>query len=295
MVRACQAADEGMNDAPPRIPPRDFERLKALLVDAHDDLPKRLRQVAAFVVDHPDEIAFGSAASIADRAKVQPSTLVRFAQTIGYAGFSDLQGVFRSRLRHRRPDHADRIASIHADDEVSHNPKRLLLGFAESAAHSLAKLRETVALDRLAAAVDLLAAATTIYLLGQRRAFPIATYLAYALPKLGIRSVLIDNLGSLGPEQATDATPGDALVAISFAPYTPLTVDMVRELASRSVPIVAITDSAFSPLTRDASVWFEVVESDFGDFRSLSATLCLAMTLAVAVAERREGREGRDA
>jgi DNA-binding MurR/RpiR family transcriptional regulator len=56
------------------------------------------------------------------------------------------------------------------------------------------------------------------------------------------------------------------------------------------VPIIAITDSAFSPLTRHASIWFEVVESDFGDFRSLSATLCLVMALAVGVAERRQDR-----
>ncbi|SDR18210.1 transcriptional regulator, RpiR family [Rhizobiales bacterium GAS191] len=278
-----------MNDAP-RIPPRDFDGLKTLLVDAHDDLPKRLRQVAAFVVDHPDEVAFGSAASIAERAKVQPSTLVRFAQTIGYAGFSDLQRVFRSRLRHRRPDYADRIASIHADDEVSNDPRRLLLGFAESAMRSLDRLRDTVTAERLAAAIDRLAAATTIYVLGQRRSFPVALYLAYALPKLGIRSVLIDNLGSLGPEQAADATPQDAVLAISFAPYTPLTVDMMGSLSSGGVPIIAITDSAFSPLTRHASIWFEVVESDFGDFRSLSATLCLVMALAVGVAERRQDR-----
>ena len=271
-------------------PPRDFEALKAMLLDAHDDLPKRLRQVAAFVVDHPDEIAFGSAANRAERAQVQPSTLVRFAQAIGYAGFSDLQEVFRSRLRRGRPDYADRIASIHAGGTIATDPMRLLLGFTESAAQSLTRLRETVAADRLGAAIEQLAAAETIYVLGQRRAFPVAAYLAYALPKLGIRSVLVDNVGSLGPEQAADATPRDALVAVSFAPYTPLTVEVVGGLAARGVPVIALTDSAFSPLTRDAPVWFEVREADFADFRSLSATLCLAMALAVGIAERRQGR-----
>ena len=52
-------------------------------------------------------------------------------------------------------------------------------------------------------------------------------------------------------------------------------------------PIVVITDSALSPLAGLADVRFEIVESDFGSFRSLSATFCLAMTLAVAVGEKR--------
>jgi DNA-binding MurR/RpiR family transcriptional regulator len=277
-----------MSEASARSAPRDFEALKAMLIEARDDLPKRLRQVAVYAIDHPDEIAFGSAASIADRAQVQPSTLVRFAQTIGYAGFSDLQQVFRSRLRDRWPDYADRLRSIHGEADAADDPTRLLFGFADSAAHSLGRLRETIAAERLEAAVALLASAANIYLLGLRRAFPVAAYLAYALPKLGIRSVLVDNVGSLGIEQTADATPGDALVAISFAPYTPLTVEAALAVAGRGVPVVAITDSAFSPLTRNASVWFEVIESDFGAFRSMSATFCLAMALAVAVADRRQ-------
>jgi DNA-binding MurR/RpiR family transcriptional regulator len=281
----------GVKDA---SPPRDFEALKALLIDSHHELPKRLRQVAAFAVDNPDEIAFGSAASIAGRAAVQPSTLVRFAQTIGYAGFSDLQEVFRSRLRDRWPDYAERVRSIQAADTHSDDPRRLLVGFADAAARSLAQLRETIAGERIEAAVDRLATARTIYLLGQRRAFPVAAYLAYALPKLGMRSVLIDNVGSLGVEQAADATPQDVLIAVSFAPYTPLTVDTTRMLAARDVPVVAITDSALSPLTRSATVWFEVSEADFGAFRSMSATLCLAMALGVAAAERRQDEATRE-
>ena len=55
------------------------------------------------------------------------------------------------------------------------------------------------------------------------------------------------------------------------------------------VPIVVVTDSALSPLAGLADVRFEIVESDFGSFRSLSATFCLAMTLAVAVGEHRAG------
>jgi DNA-binding MurR/RpiR family transcriptional regulator len=267
--------------------PRDFEGLKALMAERRGELPRRLQQVAAFAVEHPDEVAFGTAASIATLADVQPSTLVRFAKALGYAGFSDLQSVFRHRLRERWPDYEERLRTLNDVGSAGRDPLRLLFGFAETAAASLDRMRQTISGADLDAAIDILARAESIYLLGQRRAFPVAAYLAYAMPKLRLRSVLIDNVGSLGPEQLSNAGPRDALIAISFTPYTPFTVDQARAAAEAGMPVIVITDSVFSPLQPHASVWFEVVESDFGSFRSLSATLCLAMALAVAAGERR--------
>ena len=279
---------------PPQAVPRDFEGLKNLLIAEQERLPKRLRQAAAFAVDHPDEMAFGSAASIAERAEVQPSTLVRLAQAIGYSGFSDLQDVFRSRLRDRWPDYPDRLQAIHRTNANANQPQSLLDGFIDSAQSSLSRLRETMSGETLNEAVKILANAETIYLLGQRRAFPVTAYLAYAFGKLDVRVVMIDNLANLGPEQMRFAGPKDALLAISFKPYTGFTIESAQELAARHVPVVAVTDSAFSPLTSVANLWFEVVESDFGAFRSMAATFSLAMALAVAIAERRtKKRRGR--
>ena len=70
------------------------------MIEIEPTLPKRLRQTAAYALDHPDEIALGTASGVAQRAEVQASTLVRFAQTLGFAGFTDLQSVFRAHLAH---------------------------------------------------------------------------------------------------------------------------------------------------------------------------------------------------
>ena len=124
-------------------------------------------------------------------------------------------------------------------------------------------------------------------MLFRSRSFCVAHYLTYALSQLGVPASLIDNVGGLGPEELAQAGPGDALIAVSFSPYTPFTVDLATGARRAGVPIVVVTDSALSPLAGLADVRFEVVESDFGSFRSLSATFCLAMTLAVAVGEMR--------
>jgi DNA-binding MurR/RpiR family transcriptional regulator len=141
-------------------------------------------------------------------------------------------------------------------------------------------------------AIGLLARAETIYCLGQRRSFSVAHYLTYALGQLGVPARLIDNVGGLAPEQFARAGARDALIAISFSPYSPFTVDLARRARRGGVPIVIITDSALSPLAGLADVRFEIVESDFVKFRSLAATFCLAMTLAVAVAEHRAAMAG---
>jgi DNA-binding MurR/RpiR family transcriptional regulator len=272
-------------------PPRDFDGLKDLLVARRDDLPRRLVQVAAFALENPDEIAFGTVASIAAQAKVQPSTLIRFAKSLGYAGFTDLQEVFRARLRSRWPDYRERLAGLGGGgDKHVADSGELLYGFAESAIASIERLRDTMPSGDINRAVDILAKADIIYLLGLRRAFPVTAYLAYTMAKLGIRAVAVDDVGALAPEQTAGATARDALIAVSFTPYTPTTVDLTREFAERGVPVVAITDSPFSPLSPNAAVQIEVVEADYSGFRSLSATLSLAMALAVATAARREAK-----
>ena len=207
--------------------PRDFEGLKSLLTERHRALPKRLKQAAGFVFHHPDEVAFGTAALIAERADVQPSTLVRLAQALGYTGFSEMQQVFRARLKEGLPDYHKRLEALKAAGPNAH-ASVLLSGFTEAAIVSIERLRTTLEPERLDAAVDLLAKADTIYLLAARRVFPLTAYLAYAFAKMGVRCQLIgEGLGQLGAEQLAGARQNDAVLAISFTPYAPSTVDLV--------------------------------------------------------------------
>src|SRR3954447_17146702 len=208
-----------MGDGEARESPRDFETLRALIVERRDALPKRLAQVAVYALDNPDEIAFGTAASVAGSAAVQPSTLVRFAQAFGYQGFSELQEVFRSRLRERVPSYDERLARMRQHGIPTSKSSLVLDGFLEAAQRSVSDFRDKINLDTLERAVDILSAAETIYLIGLRRSFPITSYMGYAMGKLGIRNILIDAVAGMGAEQAGFVTPRDAVLAVSFTPY----------------------------------------------------------------------------
>jgi DNA-binding MurR/RpiR family transcriptional regulator len=267
--------------------PDDYDGLRTLLLSRRESMPKRLKQIAAFALEHPEDVAFGTVAGIAEHAGVQPSTLVRFAKSLGYDGFSHLQQIFRDRLRERFPDYRERLRGLR-DAEGHHvHAASLLEGFTSAAAVSLERMQASVRPEELSRAIETLAKADTVYLLGARRVFPVIAYCAYAFGKLGVRAILIDHVGQLGPEQLAIATKRDAVLAISFTPYAPVTADLAAAAAQRDVPVVAITDSAFSPLVTNADVWLEVAEADFGAFRSLSASFALAMALAVGTAEKR--------
>lgn len=93
-----------------------------------------------------------------------------------------------------------------------------------------------------------------------------------------------------GPDDDASRHILDRYVAASVQSLENLLVkaDGTR-LARAKTPIIAITDSVFSPLTEFASEWFEVPEADHAGFRSLAATMALAMTLVISVGKARQG------
>lgn len=267
--------------------PKDFQALRTLIAQRAEHLPKRLMQVAGYALENPDEIAFGTVASIAASAEVQPSALVRFSRALGYQGFSELQDVFRSRLRDRVLNYDERLAQMR-DHGISTSKSGLVLdGFLEAAEQSVSRFREKVDHDAIERAVEVLAGAETIYLIGLRRSFPIASYMSYAMGKLAIKNILVDGVAGMGAEQASFISLGDAVLSVSFTPYASETVALTVAAKARGASIVTITDSVFSPIASSTDVLLEVSEANFEGFRSMAATMALAMTLVVAVAGKR--------
>lgn len=263
-----------------------YEALRAEIARRHPSFSDRLKVIAEFALDHPTEIALGTVAEVAQRAKVQPSAIVRFARALGYGGFSEMQQVFRSRLvASIAPSYRERIAGLRRDGRFrdGNNPRALLARFASEGMVSLESLQDAVREKDLARAIALLGAARTIYVLGLGGSFPVAAHLTYVLRKLGRRVVLLDGLGSALGEQAVSASPQDALIAISFRTYNPDTARMFPDLITRGVPAVSITDSLLSPIVEGADVVFEIPDMPEAALRTMVAPMCLAQSLAVGL------------
>lgn len=271
-------------DQPVERAPETLDALFQMLAARADGLPKRLKQCAEFVIRNPDRVAVSTVAELAEAADVQPSAMMRFCQELGFSGFSQMQRVFREEYSRKWPDYSTRLQNLRASGE--RRPGRLLAEFVEAGRASLENLMTTVDAESLDEAVAVLAAAPIIHLVGYRRAFPVASYLAYALEKMGVPCFLHSGVGLLPSAHAL--RPGDAVLAITFAPYSAETIALAEAAHAAGHPVVAMTDSLSSPLKRLEAVPLLVSEVDVGAFRALSATFALAIALAVAVGGARE-------
>ncbi len=270
---------------PPQSPPQNIEEFNDRLKTVSTGLPKRLRQCAEYLAENVDRIAVSTVAELAAAADVQPSAMMRFCQIMGFSGFSEMQRLFRSIYSSALPDYSVRLANLR--DRGADSPSALLAEFVDAGRMSLERLATAVDARLLDQAVASLASAQMIHLVGLRRSFPVAAYLSYAFEKMQVPAMLHDMTGRMDYRQAL--RPGDALIAITFAPYTQETIDLALAAHAAGLPVVAITDMAMNPLRVPGIVPLQVSEVDFGEFRALSATLSLAITLAVSVGSRRNG------
>lgn len=269
-------------------PPTSFEALRSRIAGRYPDLSRRLQQVAEYALAQPDDVALETIAVIAERASVPPSSLIRFAKALGFEGFSEMQRLFRARLVERAPSYSERIRGLRTRHERADRPvpSVVLDDFVGASIEALERVRRELPPERLERAVRILAGAEGIYVAAQRRSFPVAAYLSYLLSQLERRSHLLDSVGGMLEQQARAIGRGDALIAVSFRSYAPEVLGLVQRCSERGVPVIAITDGPLSPLVRSASVSLEVVEAEVETFRSLSASMCLALVLVVALGHR---------
>jgi DNA-binding MurR/RpiR family transcriptional regulator len=275
---------KGEPQTEPRDPPASIEAFRERLLGLGGKLPRRLQQCADHVATHLDSIALSTVAQVAQGAGVPPSAVMRFCQIMGFSGFAEMQRLFRDALSRAAPDYATRLANLKAGG--AGQPSTLVAEFVEAGRQSMEALARDLDEAALNQAVTVLSRARTIHLAGFRRSFPVASYLAYVFDKLDVPAALHD--GVAGLDHRAILQPGDALLAITFAPYSEETLALAGHARDRGLVVVVLTDPPASQLVGVADTILTVTEIDFGAFRSLSAVIALALSLAVAVAARRE-------
>ena len=90
----------------------DFDSLKSEITKQYPGLSRQLQDIARFTLDSPQELALDTVATAAAKAGVQPSAMVRFAQALGFGGYSEMQQIFRDQLVQRSSSYRDRIERL---------------------------------------------------------------------------------------------------------------------------------------------------------------------------------------
>jgi DNA-binding MurR/RpiR family transcriptional regulator len=249
-------------------------------------MSKGHKKLSNAILSECDKVAYMTASRLGSYTGVSESTVVRYAFSLGYDGYGDLQKAIQEHV----------CAKLTPNQRIDVTKKRIGQGdILESVATSdISKIRSTV--DRINRedfynACDAIIGARRVFIIGARSSEPIAILLKYNL------SLIFDNVILVQPkstaevfEQMFSIGHDDVLIAFSFPRYSSKMVNAVKFAKQNKAKVIVFTDSTSSPLAEHAN-FLLLAESDMASYMdSLVAPITLLNAIVVEITSRREGR-----
>lgn len=244
--------------------------LSDLLVDiqsAGEDYPPELQKVARFVLENPYVVGFSSIRELARLAKVNHSTMVRFAKINGFLTFSEFREVFRP-----KPNAGESIALINHAIVSKNDVKDTPLTRSDASCISISDLEvlNTPAMHGLirSAAINIIGA-KTCFVLGVGVANSVARNFTYLAGMIAPGFISLPSGGDLPIDVLGRGTKEDILIAMTFKPFRKEVIEAVKFADSLGIPIIAISDSPACQIMSKAMYRFVVPTSSPHFFPSM--------------------------
>jgi DNA-binding MurR/RpiR family transcriptional regulator len=273
------------------VPFDSVDAFLAAVASQFEALPRQLRAVASYIETHRARMVVTRITDIAEACEVQPSAVTRFAQRFGFTGYAELQELFRAAFSEKSApsaSYARRIREMVDAGRLGDDPGGTMRQLVLANQGALEELAQGLDDKALKQAVTLLHDAADVYVVGVRRSLAPAAYLTYLLHHTAKRVHHVTGLGGTFQGQMRSIRKGDLLVSVSFAPYGKETRACARIARARGAKMLAITDSALSPVAEGAGATLLVREASAFSFRSLTNTMLLCQGLFIALASRLE-------
>jgi DNA-binding MurR/RpiR family transcriptional regulator len=259
-----------------------------------DTLSPSEARLASDLVEHPELWSFSPTTDLAERLGVHRSTVVRFAQRLGFPGYPELQGVVRAAY----------LRSVAAPSDLtitSSEPEHdgLVQALYE---REVRNLQQTYAkLDGAAfeATAGTIARAHRVLLFGRRFSYALASHVSMALRTMRADVRLAPDQGGSSVDAVFDLGPQDAALVISLRRHSPEVRKILAFLSERGVPTTLLTDA--SPVAGlpggvrllQAHIGSPSMLDSFTSLTSLSHTLLTLVSAQMPDARRRLKRVER--
>ncbi|HEX6684888.1 MAG TPA: MurR/RpiR family transcriptional regulator [Candidatus Limnocylindrales bacterium] len=230
------------------------------------------RRIAREVVNRAEQVAFLSAAELAELAQVSQPSVTRFAIALGFDGYPSLKRKLRDLAGHAVPEHAGNDTQQAVRDEMA----------------NLGRLADTLAdTRRVHVAAGLLAKSRPLPVLGLRAAAPLAGYFGYFAAKIHPEVRVLDHGGSMLAERLEQAVGAGAKAVLAFAlpRYPRELLDALEEAKRLSMCVVVITDSPVSPAAERADITLCAAVGSQFVFDLHTAPMVLTMVLLQAMSD----------
>jgi DNA-binding MurR/RpiR family transcriptional regulator len=257
------------------------ERILAIL----DDLPPKQYQLARYLLDYEQEIAFISANDVGRENGTSAATVVRFAQSLGYEGYTELQDQIRATIT----QHQNRTASLKLAERISQGEfsKDLPAHIGEVSVRNIEETFNQISLEVLDEAVDAILAAEHIHLFGGGLSAAAVILAQHSLVMLGCPAQAVINGGLSQTLQLASLTERDVVVVISIWRYLRESVEAAERAKSAGATLITLTDSLASPLARIADFAFIAATERAAHSRSLSGMFALVDLLGAMIVSKK--------
>ena len=240
-------------------------------------LSKSYKVIAAYIDSHYDRVTAMTATALAREAGVSESTVVRFANALGYDGYPALQKALQYQVRKRLT--TDERFSLGAEIPQ----ENVLATVLRADMNNIRRTVEQIDSEAFTKSVDTLLAARHIYVLGLRSAAPLAQFMTYYLHFIFDHVSLVSSGMADVFEGLLHLQPDDVLVGISFPRYSTRTVEAMHFAHHAGAKVIAITDSVRSPLNNESDHCLTAATEMPSFVDSLAAPLSLINALIVAL------------
>jgi DNA-binding MurR/RpiR family transcriptional regulator len=254
-----------------------------------DDFSRSQKDVAQYVVDHLDEVAFHTAEEVARRASTSSSTVVRFSQALGFEGFPELQEAARDEYRAAYKMSSGSGTPASSAPLFALDPSPFESALAADYANVEETARKVVRAD-IDASIDLIASARRILIAGTDQMAFFASYLRHLLMLLDIRGEI-----AASPSQEALARLGrideeTLVIGLSAGRPHPLVIRTMKLARHRKASTIAIVDATLSEVATLAEQTLYFSSNSPAFVRSYSGLLSMLQALAYGVYSRDESR-----
>ncbi|WP_105616085.1 MurR/RpiR family transcriptional regulator [Vallitalea okinawensis] len=254
--------------------------------EKYPKLSKGQKLLANYILKNYEKAVFLTAAKLGSIVGVSESTVVRFANELGYDGYPKLQRALQELVKTKLTS-VQRMEVTSGRIDQEHVLKSVLQTDAEKIKHTLEDIDEEV-FDE---AVNMIIDADKIYILGVRSCASLAGFLGFYM-NLIFDNVKLIHTNSVSEmfEQIHRIGPDDVVIGISYPRYSKRTIKAMEFARSRNANLIAVTDSALSPITQYADLSL-LAASDMASFvDSLVAPLSLINALIVSLSLKKKDK-----
>jgi DNA-binding MurR/RpiR family transcriptional regulator len=270
------------------MPPaaKGHQTLSAYISSRFDEFSRSQKDVAQYVVDHLDEVAFHTAEELARRASTSSSTVVRFAQALGFEGFPELQEAAREEYRHHHRRFGPPQAGLESAAplfSLDQSP------FEQAVAADHVNVEDTarkVSRSEVDAAIEAIASADRLLIVGTDQMAFFASYLRHLLMLLDLRAEIAASPSQEALSRLGRIDESTLVIGLSAGRPHPLVVRAMKIARHRKGSTLAIVDATLSEVAKLSERTLYYSSNSPAFVRSHVGLLSLLQALAFGVYAR---------